>query len=444
MKRNQQSGQVMVLVAFALIALIGMAGLVVDTGRSYADQRSLEAAAEAGAHAGAYLLETNWNGSAGNFGALTDAQVRTQAQTYAQYNGWSAANGDTFYLDYVKADKTTHVATLDNTARGVLVQLGKPQVASFTKVLGFRLYSDFARATAMFGSALVGGAIPFAVDDGCFPGTYGTSISAQPANASGGFGTCNFASIVPPGCAAGNVPCYQNAMANGMNPPVSLGPSYPVNSFDCCSLGAPTVASLQARISARPAETCTTFKNPSPRVLLMPVVPGGFGGASVVFTRYRAFFLTSIEPSTPSQGFTGCFVKVTLNSGNFDPNAVGAAYGAVMIMKLVRSTGAILPVTVALTGVTSPAPRGVANGATLTVHTDQPGATCTILVYDIPPAPGSPSVAGGLGPKITDASGNASWTWTVEATALTGLVQIQVRCTYDALLGYLFTSTTIS
>lgn len=443
MRFRSQSGQVIVLVAFALVALIGMAGMVIDGGRAYADERSLEAAAEAGAHAGAYLMEKAWVGESANFGALTDAQVRATAQTFAGYNGWDSAN-DTFYLDYVKADRTTHVATLDNTARGVLVQLGKPQTATFTRVLGFQLYSVFARATAMFGAALVAGALPLAVDDSCMAG-YNVSISAQPANAGGGFGACNFASIVPPGCVAGNLPCYQNAMTNGMNPPVSLGPSYPVNSFDCCSLGAPTVAALQSRIAARPGETCTTFKSPSPRVILMPVVPGGFGGATVTFTRYRAFFLTSVEPSTPSKGFTGCFVKATINQGNFDPNAVGTAYGAVMIMKLVRTTGTVIPITVALTGtgLTNPAVRGLANGTTLFIHTDQPGATCTVLFYDIPPAPGSPSVAGGLGPKVTDASGNANWTWTVEPTALLGNVSLEVRCSFDALLGYLFTNTII-
>lgn len=442
MKIKSQRGQVIVLIAFALVALIGMAGIVVDGGRAYADQRSLEAAAEAGAHGGAYLLEKNWNGDAGNFGALTDAQVRAAAQAFAGYNGWNAANGDTFYMDYVKADYITHVAVLGNTARGVLVQLGKPQVATFTRVLGFNLYSVFARATAMFGSALVAGALPLAVDDGCMS-TYNTSVSAQPANASGSFGTCNFASVVPPGCASGNLPCYSNAMANGMSPPVQLGPSYPANSFDCCSLSAASVAGLQSRITARPGETCTTFKSPSPRVVWMPVVPGGFGGPTLTFTRYRAFFLTSIEPSTPSQGFTGCFVKATINGGPFDPNAVGTAYGGLMVMKLVRSTGAVLPITISLTSITNPATRGVANGATLVVHTDQPGATCTVLVFDIPPSPGSPSVAGGLGPKITDGSGNATWIWTVEPTAMTAVVQVQVRCTYQALLGYLFTSTVI-
>jgi hypothetical protein len=255
MGHKSQSGQVVVLVAVGLIAMIGMAGMVIDGGRAYADERSTEAAAEAGAHAGAYLLEKNWDGAAASFGALTDAQVRASAQAFANYNGFDAANGDLFFLDYVKADRVTHVATLDNTARGVLVQISKPQTATFSRVLGFRLYSVFARATAMFGSAMVAGALPLAVDDSCFT-SYNVSIGWQPAQGSGNFGTCNFASVVPPGCASGNLPCYNNALTNGMNPPVTLGPSYPANSFDCCSLSASSAAALQSRINARPRETC--------------------------------------------------------------------------------------------------------------------------------------------------------------------------------------------
>ena len=66
----------------------------------------------------------------------------------------------------------------------------------------------------------------------------------------------------------------------------------------------------------RPGGTCTTFKSPSPRVVWMPVVPGGFGGATVNFVRYRAWFMTSI--SAPN-GFTGCFVHATINGVTFTP-----------------------------------------------------------------------------------------------------------------------------
>jgi Putative Flp pilus-assembly TadE/G-like len=443
MRMRRQSGQVLVLVAVGLVAMIGMAGLIVDGGRAYSYERSLEAAAEGAAHAGAYLLETSWNGDTGNFGSLTDAQVRTAAQYYAQLNGWNSANGDTFYMDYVYADRTTHVATLDTKARGVFVQLAMPQTATFTRILGFRLFSVFARATAMFGAAVQAGAIPLALDDGCAgsPPQYYVSVSAQPANGSGSFGTCNFGSIVPPGCTFNDISCYANAMKNGMRPPVQLGIAYPINAFDYVTLAAETSAALQLRIDQRPLETCTTFNSPSPRVVWMPVVPGGFGGASLTFVRYRAFFLTSI---TPPQGFTGCFVKATINGGDFDPNAVGTAYGGVMIMKLVRSSGSVVPTTVTVTTITSPAVRSALGGASLTIHANQAGALCTVIVNDLPPAPGQPSHAGGLGPQYTDASGNTTWTWTVEPTAIAGSAQVQVTCSYHALLGFAFTTMLIA
>jgi hypothetical protein len=75
-------------------------------------------------------------------------------------------------------------------------------------------------------------------------------------------------------------------------------------------------------------------------------------------------------------------------------------------------------------------------GATIAVHTNQPGANCSILVFDLPPAPGRPSPAGGLGPQIANGSGDATWTWTVEPTALVGSTQVQVQCSYRGLLGY--------
>src|SRR6202171_4012892 len=198
MKLKSQSGQIWVLFAVGLVALIGMAGIAIDGGRAYADQRSLEAAAEAGAHAGAFLMSQKWNGEAGNYGTLTDAEVRATAQAFAQYNGWSSANGDTFFLDYVKPDRTTHVGSLDNTVRGVLVQLAKPQSATFTRVLGFNLFSVFARATAMFGAALVAGAVPLAIDDTCIT-AYNVNVGAQPANGGGRVRTCRLCGALAAG-----------------------------------------------------------------------------------------------------------------------------------------------------------------------------------------------------------------------------------------------------
>jgi micrococcal nuclease len=39
-----------------------------------------------------------------------------------------------------------------------------------------------------------------------------------------------------------------------------------------------------------------------------------------------------------------------------------------------------------------------------------------------------PSTAQGLGPKTTDSSGNATWSWTVGTNTTTGSWPIEVRC----------------
>jgi hypothetical protein len=62
----------------------------------------------------------------------------------------------------------------------------------------------------------------------------------------------------------------------------------------------------------------------------------------------------------------------------------------------------------------------------------------------MPPAPAQASRANGLGPQITDGSGNTTWTWTVETNAIVGPAQVQVQCSYQALLGYAYTNTSIS
>lgn len=66
---------------------------------------------------------------------------------------WSTA-GEHFLL---KPDRTTHVAIPDNTVRGVMVQFSKPETATFTRVLGFKIFLVFARSTTMFGVALNSG-----------------------------------------------------------------------------------------------------------------------------------------------------------------------------------------------------------------------------------------------------------------------------------------------
>jgi Flp pilus assembly protein TadG len=442
--RRGEKGQAMILLAGAMLVLIAITGLVIDAGRGYSARRSMEAAAEAAAHAGAYKLETSWDGS--GFGTLTDATVQQVAKTYASYNGWGAPtnyNGDfngnygggQFFLTYVAGDGATTNTSLTSSARGVLVQLSAPQTSTFLQLIGFRTYDIFGRATAMFGSAVSAPALPLVVNDDAFtPSSYCvppnpcSPAGFQPAQAGGGFGTFNFVSIVPPGCAPADQACYLNALRNGATPPIGVARSYPTNSWDAAALSSLSAGALRERINARPAETCTNFTQPSPRVVFLPIANGDIGGASVGLIRFRAVFLTSIVP--PS-GFTGCFVRASVSSGDFDPNAVGTGYGGVTIMKLVRSPGTVVPTTVSLVSISAPA--HASQPATLTVRTAA-NAFCTVVVSDP-----NPSSARGLGAAYADASGVATWTWIVDPTAPPGTWPVTVACSYQALVGRMST-----
>jgi hypothetical protein len=70
---------------------------------------------------------------------------------------------------------------------------------------------------------------------------------------------------------------------------------------------------------------------------------------------------------------------------------------------------------------TDPVTRGDVAVARVTVVRE---ADCTIrVIYD-----SGQSTAGGLEPKNADGAGNVSWSWTVEATAPTGMWPVEVTC----------------
>ena len=60
-KRRGQAGQTLPMVMFFMVALLGVAGLVVDVGGWYLQKRQVQAAADASALAGANQLPAGWS-----------------------------------------------------------------------------------------------------------------------------------------------------------------------------------------------------------------------------------------------------------------------------------------------------------------------------------------------------------------------------------------------
>ena len=83
MRRKKEEGQILVLVALALIVLIGVMGLAIDMGYLRYMKRQIQTAADAGAIAGALEL--------GSCGSGCSGPITTAAQTASSENGF--ANG---------------------------------------------------------------------------------------------------------------------------------------------------------------------------------------------------------------------------------------------------------------------------------------------------------------------------------------------------------------
>ena len=161
-RRQAQRGQSLVMIAALLPVLIGMLGLVVDSGYAYSERRQIQNAADASALNGARALETQIaNGNQ----VGSDTQVVLAIQQYiTAYNltvnvsGNSPASLQTAtYVDVsgntsygrVGAQASGQIPT---GAAGVRVTVQEPWTPFLFGVLGFQSFTITASATAVSGS----------------------------------------------------------------------------------------------------------------------------------------------------------------------------------------------------------------------------------------------------------------------------------------------------
>jgi Flp pilus assembly protein TadG len=156
--RGRQSGQIIVVFALALVAIIAMVGLVLDGGSAFAQRRDEQSAADLSALAAAndYLLNADVT--------LATARARTIA----------AANG---YTHGVNGVTVTVTITTTNGAE-VQVDINAPHKNNFSSVLGMTTWPVSTTAEAQSGypdSVNGGGPIIFSID--AF-GSNGTPLAA--------------------------------------------------------------------------------------------------------------------------------------------------------------------------------------------------------------------------------------------------------------------------
>ncbi len=269
-RTRREDGQTLILFVLLAGVLIGFLAFAIDVGVYLHDRRSIQNGADASALAGATQLPAS---------TVSANQV---ALTLASDNGLGVP-GDTVQVTFSATYVTNDTITVSGSRSVPFV---------FGKVLGLVSAPDSVQASAVGGVAgSVVGVIPWAVNNDV-PVPYGNLATLQSANAGGGNGQFNFVSITPQGGQS-----YANAMANGVTQPIVAGHSYPTNTFDGSAVSAETAAALNARITARPAETWQTAATGSPRVVFAPVLNGGVPNAPTPVTpsTFRAFFLDHVD-----------------------------------------------------------------------------------------------------------------------------------------------------
>jgi Putative Flp pilus-assembly TadE/G-like len=150
--RRGAEGQIIVIAALALVAIIGMVGLAIDGSALFAQQRIAQNGADAASTAGTLVV-------AENLGSVTD--IRTDHDVYVAVNAIAAANGlaglTAVYTDDTGApigfNVTDTIQPIPPAARGVKAGGSRVVSTSFSRVLGFDQLTASADATVVAGKA---------------------------------------------------------------------------------------------------------------------------------------------------------------------------------------------------------------------------------------------------------------------------------------------------
>jgi len=135
-RQTRQQGQIIVVFALGLVAMIAMVGLVLDGGAAFAHRRDEQGASDLAALAGANAFVVNYDQP----GTRTSAAIAA-ARTSAAQNGYTHGAGG------VTVDVTV------NTSSGatVMVDISAPHENTFASIVGMNTWTISTTATALTG-----------------------------------------------------------------------------------------------------------------------------------------------------------------------------------------------------------------------------------------------------------------------------------------------------
>ncbi len=123
-------GQIIVLVAAAAVALVGMLGLAIDLGYSYAQKRATQNAADAAAIAGTRVV-TQWSTTNPNVKAMQDVINVAKANSM----GHSTQTISCYYVDDNNRPLASCISDVPDGATGVTVKVSETHSTFFIQVI---------------------------------------------------------------------------------------------------------------------------------------------------------------------------------------------------------------------------------------------------------------------------------------------------------------------
>ena len=164
LRRRRDGGQALVLMALALVGLLAMAGLIVDGGNAWSQQRLTQNGTDAASEAGAVVLAQVLVESRAGITPKTDTDVHDAVATSATHNGIAVPHA--YYTDYqgnlltsdgvvtsdpASAAKVGVVGTIPPKAQGVRA-LGQKSFRTYLAgVVGINSFAAGASATTVAG-----------------------------------------------------------------------------------------------------------------------------------------------------------------------------------------------------------------------------------------------------------------------------------------------------
>jgi hypothetical protein len=326
-----ERGQVLVLFTLSLVALLLVAGLVVDVGLAYAKQRGAQTAADFAAMAGTRILGQYYTGQPTNAG--TDANVEGAVTSLLVANNATLVSWQ--YVDNAGNALTRAPGTIPNGAAGVVVKASTTWHPAFLGVIGVNSWSAGVQATATTPTTSGGGVLPIGIQDSAFDGmplcdptaadyatcldTNGGNLTSGTLYAPGQFGWLKFGARGK--CTLSNGTPFGLGMSTTSGCESSqgflqgeVGP--PANSYGCCtSVDAnPSTNYIGGMTGNKPADL-SYYINHHVTVIL-PVwdqVLGNGANAYYHIVGFAAFVLTGLD-TQHGKWLTGVRVSSTVAS----------------------------------------------------------------------------------------------------------------------------------